>query len=77
MNKKNIQQISQNIAQNRINSKKQHKDSSVEAAYKIEKEKLTNPRTRSNYQKKYQKSSETNERQTKGSPLIQNNDLSR
>lgn len=80
LNKKNIQQISQNIAQNRINSKKQHKDSSVEAAYKIEKEKLTNPRTRSNYHKKYQKSSKTNNRQNEGSPLIQiiqNNDLSR
>lgn len=55
LNKKNIQQISQNIAQNRANNKKQNRDSSVEAAYRIEKEKLSDPATRSNYQKSSKK----------------------
>lgn len=45
LTKENIQQVSQN----RANNKKQNKDSSVEAAYKIEKEKLSDPATRSNY----------------------------
>ena len=77
LNKENIQQVSQNIAQNRANNKKQNRDSSVEAAYRIEKEKLSDPATRSNYQKKYKKSSKTNETRKIDSPLIQNNDLSR
>lgn len=51
LSKENIQQVSQNIAKNRANNKKQNRDSSVEAAYKIEKEKLSDPATRSNYQK--------------------------
>lgn len=50
LSKENIQQVSQNIAKNRANNKKQNRDSSVEAAYKIEKEKLSDPATRSNYQ---------------------------
>lgn len=55
LTKKNIQKVSQNIAQNRANNKKQNRDSSVEAAYKIEKEKLSDPATRSNYQKSSKK----------------------
>lgn len=59
LTKKNIQQVSQNIAQNRANNKKQNRDSSVEAAYKIEKEKLSDPSTRSNYQKSSKKQSKS------------------
>lgn len=55
LTKKNIQQVSQNIAQNRANNQKQNRDSSVEAAYKIEREKLSDPSTRSNYQKSSKK----------------------
>lgn len=55
LSKENIQQVSQNIAKNRANNKKQNRDSSVEAAYKIEKEKLSDPATRSNYQKSSKK----------------------
>lgn len=40
---------------NRVNNKKQNRDSSVEAAYRIEKEKLSDPATRSNYQKSSKK----------------------
>lgn len=64
LSKENIQQVSQNIAQNRANNKKQNKDSSVEAAYKIEKEKLSDPATRSKYQKsskKHTKNATTNQ----------------
>ncbi len=55
LSKENIQQVYQNIAKNRANNKKQNRDSSVEAAYKIEKEKLSDPATRSNYQKSSKK----------------------
>ena len=55
MSKENIQQVSQNIAKNRANNKKQNRVSSLEAAYKIEKEKLSDPATRSNYQKSSKK----------------------
>lgn len=64
LTKENIQKVSQNIAQNRANNKKQNRDSSVEAAYKIEKEKLSDPSTRSNYQKsskKHTKNATTNQ----------------
>ena len=64
LTKKNIQQVSQNIAQNRANNKKQNRDSSVEAAYRIEKEKLSDPATRSNYQK-------SSKKHTKNAPINQ------
>ncbi len=64
LSKENIQQVSQNIAQNRATNQKQNRDSSVEAAYRIEKEKLSDPATRSNYQK-------SSKKQSKNAPINQ------
>lgn len=50
---KNIKEISENIALNRINNREKNKDFSVQAGYKSEKEKLDNSLVKKTYNNKF------------------------